>query len=163
MRECLKRLKKWYKAFPQLYLCRGNHDALVDRKGKTAGLPKRVFKPFREIWELPAGWKDDFEWNLFGVRYMHGIGYSGKYAHVTAAYDSRCSAVIGHTHSTGAVQYIATGDKAVFGMNVGCGIDRHSYAMAYGKDFRFKPILGCGVVTDHGRFAQFFPFERSHK
>lgn len=159
MEETDKHLAKWYKAFPKLYLCRGNHDALVDRKARTAGLPQRAFKQYRDIWNLPSGWVDDFEFELFGVRYLHGIGYSGKQAHIQAAYDSRISAVIGHTHSTGAVQYIETGSRSVFGMNVGCGIDRKAYAFAYGKDFRFKPIIGCGVVTDNGRFAQFFPME----
>jgi len=154
-----ERLKKWFKAFPSVHLLRGNHDVLVDRKAKTAGLPERAFKPFRKIWNLPDGWVDSFETEIHGVKYFHGTGYSGKQAHVQAAYDARQSTVIGHLHSVGAVQYIETGKNAIFGMAVGCGIDRHSYAMAYGKDFKFKPILGCGVVTDRGRFAQFFPLD----
>lgn len=160
MKKADKHLESWFKAFKKLFLCRGNHDCLVDRKGKTAGLPKRAFKSFREIWNLPSGWRDSFEWNIDGVRFTHGIGYSGKFAHVSLAYDTRGSAVMGHTHSAGGVQYIQTGNGSTFGMNCGCGIDRHSYAMAYGKDFRFKPILGCGVVTDNGRFAQFFPMDK---
>lgn len=159
MAEVDKRLEKWFKAFPRLSLCRGNHDVLVDRKAKTAGLPERAFKQFRQIWNLPNGWVDAFEFTIYGVRYTHGTGYSGKASHVQSAYDSRCSTVTGHTHSSGAVQYIETGKNAIFGMSVGCGIDRASYAMAYGKDFKFKPILGCGVVTDRGRFAQFFPLD----
>ena len=159
MAEVDKHLKDWFKAFPTVLLCRGNHDSLVDRKARTAGLPERAFHAFRDIWNLPVNWVDDFEFSIHGVRYTHGTGYSGKHSHVQSAYDSRCSTVTGHTHSSGAVQYIETGKNAIFGMSVGCGIDRHSYAMAYGKDFKFKPILGCGVVTDRGRYAQFFPFD----
>ena len=42
MKEVDNHLEDWFKAFPELYLCRGNHDNLVDRKGKTVGLPSRA-------------------------------------------------------------------------------------------------------------------------
>jgi len=159
MEEADKVLKKWFKAFPKLYLARGNHDCLVDRKGKTIGLPKRCFKPYRDIWKLPEKWVDDFEFNIDGVLYKHGTGMTGKYAHVTSAERARQSTVIGHTHSNLAVEYLASSKDCIFGMNVGCGIDKKKYAFAYGKDFPRKPILGCGVVTDRGRFAQVFPMD----
>lgn len=152
-----KHLEKWFKAFPRLYLCRGNHDQLVDRKGKTVGLPRRCFQQFRDIWCLPNGWIDDFEHVIDGVLYKHGTGTSGRYAHVTACERARMSCVVGHTHSTSGIEYIASSRDMVFGMNVGCGIDRKAYAFAYGKDFPRKPILSCGVVTDKGKYAQVFP------
>ena len=159
MKETDKHLKEWFKAFPELNLCRGNHDSLVDRKGKTVGLPRRAFRPFRDIWKLPKEWIDDFEFVIDNVLYKHGTGMNGKYAHVQAAERSRMSTVIGHTHSSGGVEYLASSRDCIFAMNVGCGIDRKKYAFAYGKDFPRKPILGCGVVTDEGKFAQFFPME----
>ena len=157
MEEADKHLKPWFKAFPKLYLCKGNHDSLVDRKGKTVGLPKRAFRPFRDIWNLPKGWVDGFEFHFDGVLYKHGTGFSGRYAHVTAAERSRQSTVIGHTHSTLGIEYIVSSKDRIFGMNVGCGIDRKAYAFAYGKDFPRKPAVGCGVVTDRGKYAQVFP------
>jgi hypothetical protein len=33
-------------------------------------------------------------------------------------------------------------------MQVGCGVDHDKEAMAYGKKYNSKPILGCGVVID---------------
>jgi len=153
-----KHLVPWFKAFPKLYLCWGNHGQLVDRKGKTSGLPRRVFLPFRKIWNLPRGWQDGFTFELDGVRFEHGTGYGGKYSHVQAAYDNRQSTVVGHTHSAGGVEYLANNRDCIFGMNVGCLIDRKKYAFTYGKDFRRKPIIGVGVVTDNGKFAQFFPY-----
>jgi len=156
MEEADKHLRGWFKAFPSLFLCRANHD-LVDRKAKTAGLPERVFRPFRDIWGLPRGWRNDFSFEIDGVRYSHGTGLSGANAHITAATQNRQSTVIGHTHSTGATNYLVSEKDRIFGMNVGCGIDRHTYAMAYGRDFNKKPVLGCGVVTDHGNHCQFFP------
>src|SRR3990167_4579601 len=44
MKESDKHLEEWFKAFPQVSLCLGNHDRLPDRKGKTVGLPRRCFK-----------------------------------------------------------------------------------------------------------------------
>ena len=157
IKEAKKHLSAWYKAFPKVYLCRGNHDRMVDRKGRTEGLPSCVFKPFREIWDLPIGWKDDFSWELYNVIYEHGTGYSGDTAHMKAAYNNRQSTVIGHTHAHGAIGYIANEKECIFGMNAGSGVDRHRYAFEYGRAFKKKPIIGCGVVTDNGRYAQFFP------
>lgn len=159
MAEADKHLKNWFKAFPNLYLCRGNHDELVDRKSKHVGLPSRVFRQFRNIWNLPNGWIDGFNFEIQGVRFQHGTGYSGENAHLIAASNNRQSTIIGHTHASSAVAYQANEKDCIFGMNVGCGIDRHAYAFAYGKDFKKKPIISCGVVTDNGKFAQVFPMD----
>ena len=149
-----KKLQAWFKAFPKLTLCRGNHDMLVDRKGKTHGLPKRAFKQFREIWNLPKGWKDVWSTEIDGVKYEHGTGYSGKYGHVQAAYDNRQSTVIGHLHATCGIEYIGNNKNQIFGMAAGCLIDRKSMAYAYGRNFKRKPIIACCVITDNGRNAR---------
>lgn len=158
MRATDKILAKWFKAFPNVVLTKGNHDCLVDRKGKTIGLPKRCFKPFREIWELPDGWKDVFSIDIQGILFKHGTGMSGQLAHLKAARANRQSTVIGHLPSYAGVEYDASEKDVIFGMNVGCGIDRDKYAFAYGKDFAKKPILGCGIVFDD-KNAQFIPMK----
>jgi len=161
MEEADKRLEKWFKEFPDVLLCRGNHDRLIDRKAKTHGLPSRAFREFRDIWNLPKGWIDDFSFIIGNVLYTHGEGYSGKFGHLQAAVDNRMNVVIGHLHSTAGVEYIASERDIIFGMAVACGIDRHSYAMAYGRNFRRKPILGAGIVeyTKRGTIATFIPME----
>jgi predicted phosphodiesterase len=159
MAETDKHLKKWFKAFPVLHLCRGNHDVLVDRRRKTVGLPRRCFAEFRDIWGLPKGWIDKFEFTIDGVLYKHGTGMSGRYAHVQAAERARQSTVIGHTHSSCGVEYLVSSKDCIFGMNVGSGVDREAYAFAYGKDFPRKPVLACGIVTDKGRYCQVFPMK----
>lgn len=146
MKMADKKLQKWFKAFPKASLCRGNHDRLVDRKARTNGLPERCFKDFREIWNLPDGWKDDFSFIIDNVKYTHGTGYSGRGGHLQCAVDNRMSCVIGHLHSFAGIEYSANERDCVFGMNVGSGVDRHSYAMEYGRDFKLKPIISCGVV-----------------
>lgn len=157
MEEADKHLKKWFKAFPNVFLCRGNHCDLPDRKRRFVGLPKRCFQEYRKIWDLPKGWVDGFKWIFDDVCYEHGTGYAGKYGHIQAAYDNRMSTVIGHAHSVAGVEWSANERDIIFGMNVGCGIDRKAYTFAYGKDFRRKPILAAGVVTDNGRFCQVMP------
>lgn len=157
--EARKHLKPWFKAFPKLYLCLGNHDRRVDLKSRHVGLPQDVLQPFRNIWQLPDGWKDDFSWTIDGVIYQHGTGLSGDNAHIKAATQNRVSTVIGHVHSAGATNYLVSERDRIFGMNVGCGIDRRTYAFAYGKEMIKKPVLGAGVVTDKGKYCQFFPME----
>ncbi len=161
MKAVDKKLVEWFKAFPNVKMCRGNHDTLVDRKGRTVGLPERAFKPFREIWNLPKGWEDDWEFIIDGVKYIHGTGYSGKFGHVQAASDHRMSVVMGHLHATAGVEYMANNHDLIFGMCVGCLLDKRKYAFTYGKDFKRKPILGAGVVsvTKRGVNAQFIPFK----
>lgn len=161
MKETDIHLKEWFKAFPKVYLCLGNHDRLPDRKGKTVGLPKRCFRNFREMWNLPKEWKDDFNFTFDGVLYTHGVGYSGKMGHILAAFDNRMSTITGHMHSVAGVEYLANTNSLIFGMAVGSGIDDKKYAFAYGKGFRRKPIISCGVVsyTKYGVNATVYPME----
>jgi predicted phosphodiesterase len=161
MSETDSHLSKWFKAFPNVKLCRGNHDRLVDRKSKTVGLPSRVFKSFRDIWRLPKGWVDEFTFCIDNVKYLHGTGYSGDFAHLKAAHDNRMSVVMGHLHSSCGIEYSANEEDCVFGMNVGCGIDRHALAFEYGRDFKKKPVLSCGIVeyTKHGPNPRIFKMD----
>lgn len=153
MKAADKKLKVWFKAFPSVHYCRGNHDRLVSRKSKTVGIPERAFKPFREIWNLPSKWIDAFDFEIDDVLYKHGTGYGGKTPHLMAAQAARMNTVIGHAHTVAGVEYDASERDCIFGMSVGCGIDRHTYAFDYGRDFKKKPILSCGVVFD-GESAQ---------
>ena len=161
MERADKALKEWFKVFPKVLLCKGNHDRMVDRKAKTVGLPSRAFRAFREIWNLPRGWKDDFRHEIDGVQYLHGEGYSGDLAHLKAAYDNRMPTVIGHLHSVCGIDYSANERDCIWGMSVGCGVDRDSYAMAYGKTHKRKPILACGLVeyTKHGANPRLFTMD----
>jgi hypothetical protein len=161
MEETDNHVQKWFDAFPEVSLCRGNHDSLVDRKGKTVGLPTRCFKSFREMWKLPKGWKDGFDFTYDSVLYTHGTGYSGRNGHIMAAFDNRMSTVTGHLHSVAGVEYLANSKSLIFGMAVGCGIDDKKYAFEYGKGFRRKPIVSCGVVsyTSKGVNATVYPMD----
>jgi predicted phosphodiesterase len=151
-------LTKWYNEFPVLQITKGNHDELPNRKAKTHGLSQRYIKSLNSVFEMPKKWTWHDDLIIDNVLYMHGTGKWGKYSHIAWANDNRISTVTGHAHSGGGVQYLASKVSIIFGMNVGCGIDIKSYAMAYGKNFARRPTIGCGVVLD-GRTAFFCPME----
>jgi predicted phosphodiesterase len=144
----LKRgLAKWNRAFGKVFVCIGNHSALVQRQAKTAGISKHWIRSYEEVYET-SGWEWGFSREIDGVLYFHGLGYSGANAPRDAALTKRQSCVFGHIHAFAGIQYAASERDLLWGMNVGCGIDVESYAMAYGKDFKHKPVISCGVVID---------------
>ena len=156
-------MERWYATFPDVMVCVGNHSALPFRQATTAGIPKRFLKSYEEIWNAPKGWKWEVEWEIDNVLYTHGTGSSGANAARNRAVANRQSTVIGHSHSFGGVNYMASRNDMIFGLNVGCGIDVDHMAFSYGKTFPKKPTLGCGVVLDSGRIAIFVPMDLGKK
>jgi predicted phosphodiesterase len=142
----LEKCELWYKAFPEVLICIGNHDRLPFRKAFTAGLPKNWLKSYQEMFNSPKGWKWDFIHKVNGVIYQHGTGMSGEMASINAARENRTSTVLGHMHTVCNTRFLASYKDLIFGMNVGCGIDHNKYAFAYGKENTRKPVLSCGVV-----------------
>jgi predicted phosphodiesterase len=139
---------KWYEAFPEVFICIGNHDRLPFRKAFTAGLPKNWLKSYQEMFNSPKGWKWDFVHKLNGVIFQHGTGLSGEMAAINAARENRQSTVIGHLHTVCNTRFLASHKDLIFGMSVGCGIDHNKYAFAYGKENTRKPVLSCGVIIN---------------
>ena len=150
---------KWFREFPDMYVCIGNHSALPYRKAMTHGIPESFMKTYQEIWDAPAGWIWDKHFEINGIRFQHGTGKSGMYAHAAWANANRQSTVIGHTHAHAGIKWLASYNSLIFGMNVGCGIDIESYAMVYGDKYANRPTLGCGIITHDGGRAQFIPME----
>jgi len=154
-------LKKWAAVFPKARVCIGNHDARIHIRAHKSGLPGNILKTLGEIYGTP-GWDYQLRHELDGVLYLHGTRYSGMTAHRRIAMENRQSTVIGHIHAHAGVCYLASPMDLIFGMNVGCGVDEHTYAMEYGKDFQIKPVLGCGIVYDK-KEAHFIPMDLGDK
>lgn len=150
--RAISEIQKWYKAFPEAHVCIGNHDRLVHRKAYSAGISKRWIRDYNEMFEAP-GWKFVESVCIDNVVYCHG---DGKKAIQRAKQDMQ-SVVQGHWHSECYVQWHTGAKCKVFGMQVGNGIDKDSYAMAYGK-YGPHPAIGCGVV-EHGKVATNFLME----
>jgi hypothetical protein len=148
LEELRRKIKPYFKLFPRLKICTSNHGSLPYRQAFKCGLPKELIKSYREILLAPRGWVWADSWEIDGVIYEHGDPGTGRNAAINAAHANMQSTVIGHVHSFAGIQYSANSKHLIFGFNVGCLIDKDKYAFAYGKKFKAKPILGCGVVID---------------
>lgn len=136
----IKRLSKWYKAFPKADVTIGNHDRIVYRKGFSGGIPKRWLKPFNEVLETPK-WNFVERLIIDGVQYVHGEGGTAR----TKCKNDMMSTVQGHIHTQAYTEWMVGQNFKIFGMQVGCGVDHTAYAVAYAKNFK-KQAIGCGVV-----------------
>lgn len=138
----IKRIQPWAKAFPKAKVCTGNHDALVQRKAFSSKIPATWIKPFNEVLGTP-GWKWGQSHIIDKVLYTHGT--NGKASKRVVG--NMQSTVCGHYHTEASIFFHANHSVRLFSMQVGCGIDHESYAMAYAKEGK-KPIISCGVVLE---------------
>lgn len=139
-------LKPWFEAFPNATVCMGNHDLLIQRKARTIGLSKHFIKGFGDVIGAPKTWEFGIEFKKDNVLYKHGnVGDAFK-----VAQESRMSTCQGHFHAKTFVQWSVSEKDSIFGLQVGWGADRHSYAFDYGKPFAKKPIISVGLILDQG-------------
>ncbi len=138
----ITKLSKWYNAFPNADVTIGNHDRIIMRKAQTSNIPSRWIKEYKDVLQTP-------NWNFIdrvvydNVQYIHGEGGT---AHAKCRADMM-STVQGHLHTQCYTQWFVGENFKVFGMQVGCGVNHDSYAMAYAKRGK-KPAIGCGVVIN---------------
>jgi hypothetical protein len=143
--------KKWYPAFPDMLVCRSNHTMRPWLKMQAMGLPRRLQPKLHDVLEAPDGWEWAEAWDIDDVVYEHGDAIQGGvYPYATAAMRNMRSTVIGHHHGAFGIHFHRTPYHAIFGMGAGCLINEDTYAMAYGRRHKKKPIVGCGVVL-HGQ------------
>jgi len=113
-------LQRWFKAFPRVSVCIGNHSHLHMRQALTAGIPRKFMRTHAEAWRAPKGWRWDEEHEIDGVLYIHGTGFGGDTGHLKAAKEHRQSIVMGHAHAHAGLLWSACRHDLIFGMNVGC-------------------------------------------
>lgn len=134
----IKKLRKWHKAFPKATVIIGNHDRIVARKALANGISAKWIKEYKDVLEVPS-WNFKTDETIDNVLYVHGEGATA----FTKAKTLFQSVVAGHTHTKCYIEYM----NNIFGMQVGCGVDKDSYAMAYAKNYA-PPQIACGVVID---------------
>lgn len=159
-----KKLREWYRAFPQMKLAVSNHGLRWLRKAFEADIPGEVIRCYRDLIGAPKGWVWKERWLIQAQRapivMIHGMGYSGQQGHRNAALDEGMNTVIGHLHSNAGISYINTNVRSIWGMNTGCLINTEAFAFKYGKYARNKPVLKVGVVIDGGLTPILLPYER---
>lgn len=149
--KAINQIQVYYKAFPVATVIIGNHDRLVYRKAFTGGVSKRWVKEYNEVLKVP-NWEFVENVDIFNVNINHGEGGTAR-AKMRKELQSQ---IQGHLHSDFYIEYVVGKNFRIFGMQVGCGIDHHSYAMSYGKNFK-KPAIGCGVLLNKGTLPIIIP------
>jgi hypothetical protein len=161
IKESIDKLKQWYDAFPICRLAESNHGQRWAKKAACAGIPSIMMRKYQEVLQAPTGWVWAHKWMVKAAKkhflMVHGCGYSGMYAHRQMAINNGISTIHGHLHSSAGIAYIKTEGQEIFGFNVGCLIDVDSYVYHYGKDNKFKPSLGVGVILDSGKTPIWIP------
>ena len=138
-------IKKWYETFPYARVCIGNHDLIPERKNFTAGNSSVWLKSISEVLNTP-NWDYAESHKIDNVEYVHGTARKAR----QRMKQDLVSIVQGHYHSESYIEYIAGSRYLLFAMQVGAGLDKDSYAAAYGRHFS-KPHVNCGVVLENGR------------
>lgn len=147
--EARLRLKDWYAAFPKVKVCVSNHTIRPWKRAAESGLPKEFMRAVGEVYEAPPGWVWADRWTLEGISFEHGMYVSGPTGALKAAQQNHMPTVIGHLHTFGGVVHAnAFEGRDIWGLNAGCLIDREQFAFAYAKEYRNKPTLGCGVISE---------------
>jgi len=142
LNRAIDRLSKWYAKFPNAIVLIGNHDRIVCRKAFTGGVSKTWIRDYKDVLNTPR-WNFVEDIVIDNTLYCHGEGKKAR----TRAKDELTSVVQGHYHSDSYVEYFVGSNYKIFAMQSPCGVDKESYAMAYGKHFK-KPAIGCSVVID---------------
>jgi hypothetical protein len=141
----IKKISKWYQAFPSADVIIGNHDRIIMRKAQTSSIPSAWIREYKDVLQTPNwNFTDRVVYN--DVQYIHGETGSAK----KKAGDDMMSTVQGHRHTEAFLWWLVGSNFKVFGLQTGCGIDKDAYAMAYAKRFK-KPAIGVGVVLNNGR------------
>ena len=123
------------------------------RKAQTSSIPKKWIKEYKDVLEVP-NWDFVDSYELDGVKYIHGENGTAR----TKFKKELQSVVQGHLHTQMYCDYQVGSNFRMFAMQVGCGIDHKSYAMAYAKNFG-KPAIGCGVILDNGNLPFVVPMK----
>lgn len=140
----IKRIARWYEAFPKATVIIGNHDRLIMRKAQTSAIPKKWIKSYKEVLDVPK-WNFKVSYEQDGVQYLHGEGGTAR----TKCKADLMNTVQGHLHTQCYTENFVGKNFRIFGMQVGCGIDFTSYSFAYAKAGR-KPAIACAVVLENG-------------
>src|SRR5579884_2026192 len=123
LRRAAEELTPFFRLFPQALVCRSNHTDRLYKRAFAAGLPAAALRPVNELLGAPAGWCWADFWEIDGIRFTHGDGFSGDQIALKAARQFRRPVVLGHLHTQGGVQYDATDGSTVWGLSAGCLID----------------------------------------
>lgn len=138
--------------FPAMLLCHSNHGSMHFRKAHAHGIPVQYLRTYREVF-FPQGGGEQWDWKHEHVLDLPDgslVTFKHQPAGAVLADAAHCRThlVCGHLHGKMSVEYAANGHETYWAMQGGCLIDNDSLAFAYGKETKYKPVLGCAVILD---------------
>ena len=136
----IKKIARWKQVFEKATVILGNHDRMIMRRSQTSLIPSKWIKSYKEVLEVP-NWEFVDRLVIDGVQYIHGEAGTAR----TKCRADMMNTVQGHLHTQTYIEHYVGQNFRVFGMQVGCGIDHDSYAMAYAKRGK-KPSIACAVI-----------------
>ena len=144
LKLAIRKIRKWYEAFPVADVMIGNHDRMASRKSMTGGIPSAWIRSYNDVLGTPNwNWVESVTYD--DVLYEHGEGGQAK----SKAKSNLMSSVCGHTHTEAYCLWYVGKRYRIFGMQVGCGINADTYAAAYARNFK-RQAIGCSVVLNNG-------------
>lgn len=149
LEKAIKFLKPIYKLFPVVDILESNHGSLVFRKAKTAGIPKRALKSYRETLEAPIGWKWHFDLRITmsnGVDLYCHHGKSAKAAELSVT--EGCCTAEGHHHTKFHVTFWRNSKGLFYGIHAGYLGDHDSLSQAYARSNLKKGIVGAFMILN---------------
>lgn len=148
--EAMHLKRKLEKMFPKMDILTSNHDVRFFKRLAKAGIPRRFWPSYEELFECGKGWKFHDRLTIDGVNYVHGhnIVGAGQNAPQAAIKTYMKSTVFGHFHTKFGIDYYANQNDLFFGMAVGCLVDHKAYAFQYSHAAVRKPLLGVGLVLN---------------
>ena len=144
LRRAKKNIRLWHKEFPNAIVTKGNHDEIPARKLFSAGVSKSWMRSMGEVLKTPS-WDYVDSVIIDNVKYVHGTGRKAR----QRAKDDFMSIIQGHYHSESYIEFFVGEKYKYYAMQVGCGMDRQSYASAYGRHFK-KMHINVGIVLNNG-------------
>lgn len=149
LQKVKKRLQPYFKLFPVMDIMDSNHGSLVYRKMFSAGLPKEYIRPLQEVYGAPKGWKwhQDITVKLLGGNKLYCCHQMNEDVRKAVMLRGMCIAQA-HHHSTADVRMVSTTEHLLWGITVGCLIDRKAMAFAYNKLQLKRPIISVGLVIN---------------
>lgn len=146
MQEAAKELEE---IFPEMIIVGSNHGDLPLRKALAHGLPRHLFRPYNEIYDVGAGWlfiddltiKSKTEPDLY---ICHNIRKNALQIAQQRGQRFAC----GHYHENFEVRYCGNPNELLWSVMSGCLIDKKSLAFAYDKLNLNRPVLGATVIEN---------------
>jgi hypothetical protein len=150
LKKARKKLKEWFRIFPEMLLCTANHTVRHIKRAEEISLPSELFKTLGEIFDAPDTWQWAERWVIDDILFRHGDPYSGPNAARNMLADLQRNVVFGHLHTNAGVHYhtLPESGKVIWAASAGCLINPKTYAFNYSKTNRVKEVLGTIVIVN---------------